>query len=33
MFEATKWRKPQPLIEEQTMVNTMAKEKGQNDKH
>ena len=27
MFEDTTWRKQQPLIEEQTMVNTMAKEK------
>ena len=33
MFEDTTWRKQQPLIEEQTIVNTMAKEKGQNDKH
>jgi hypothetical protein len=33
MFEDTIWRKQQPLIEEQTMVNTMAKGKGQNDKH
>jgi hypothetical protein len=32
MFEDTKWRNQQPLIEEQTIVNTMAKEKGQNDK-
>ena len=33
MFENTTWRKQQQLIEEQTIVNTMAKEKGQNDKH
>jgi hypothetical protein len=32
MFEDTKWRNQQPLIEEQTIVNTMAKKKGQNDK-
>jgi hypothetical protein len=32
MFEDTKWRNQQPLIVEQTIVNTMAKEKGQNDK-
>ena len=33
MFENTKWRNQQPLIEEQTIVNTMANEKGQNGKH